>query len=158
MSDVFQIIYEYQLLRTKEDLLQVPLEDDERARLAGLEQLLRGVDRTMPPQGRRQMPRLWLTVPVSFTFQDKVGAGVLTNLSGGGVGFDSELHCPEGAIILLRVGGPSSDVEYVFPVSIMWTNGRWHGAKFEGVPTRSVRWGTSARRRSITPYGLKRVA
>jgi hypothetical protein len=123
MRNLFEMIFEYQLLRGKEQL--VPLDDDERVRLYGLGQLLSGERGDV----QRQMPRLPYPTGVQYTMPGGFGVGAVKNLSGLGV-----------AIVRVEEGG----TEYFFPCRVCWSrqeHATGMGLAFDGVPTRAALFG-----------------
>src|SRR5688500_2335942 len=119
MLHLLDMIYEYQLLRTKEERLQIPLDDEERARVIGLERLLVG---DPPPRGeaRRKTPRLLEPLPVQFTLPGGFGSGEIRNISGGGMAIVTARPPAIGTRTIVRVADATAGVEYVFPGRVVW--------------------------------------
>lgn len=136
MRNLFEMIFEYQLLRAKEQL--VPLDDDERVRLYGLAQLLAGEC----DDSQRQMPRVPYPSGVQFTMPGGFGLGAVKNLSGLGMAIASRKPLPVGARTVVRV--EEGGTEYFFPCRVCWSR-REHalgmGLAFDGVPTRAQLFG-----------------
>lgn len=151
MKNLFEMIYEYQLLRGKQDRLDVPLDDVERARLVGLEHLLSGD--AAGSAGRRGMSRVangsttpTVIVPtrVLFTTAGGFETGEVKNLSGSGLAIATRRPPEAGTRIVVRVEESKSAVEYFFPCRVAWrrvTANLGMGVAFDGVPTRSAVFG-----------------
>jgi hypothetical protein len=136
MRNLFEMIFEYQLLRGKEQL--VPLDDDERVRLYGLAQLLSG-ERA---DALRQMPRLPYPAAVQFTMPGGFGVGAVKNLSGLGVAIATRKPLLVGARTVVRV--EDSGTEYFFPCRVCWSrkeHATGMGLAFGGVPSRAALFG-----------------
>lgn len=134
--NVLEMIFEYQLLRAKQDRLEVPLDDDERARLSGLSQLLAGEG----SHGARAMPRLPFPKGVSFTLPGGFETGEVKNLSGKGVAIATARPPAIGARVIVRFVDEAGGCEYFFPCRVVWSrksNQPGMGLVFDGVPTRS---------------------
>jgi hypothetical protein len=142
MKNLFEMIYEYQLLRGKQDHLDVPLDDVERARLVGLEQLLTGD--TAGTAGRRGMSRVVIPTRVLFTTAGGFETGEVKNLSGSGLAIATRRPPEAGTRIVVRVEDAKSAVEYFFPCRVAWRRVAANigmGVAFDGVPTRSAVFG-----------------
>ncbi|UJR85015.1 PilZ domain-containing protein [Sandaracinus amylolyticus] len=134
--NVLEMIFEYQLLRAKQDRLEVPLDDDERARLFGLGRLLTG-DGTPSP---RTMPRLPFPKTVSFTMPGGFESGEVKNLSGTGLAIATARPPVIGARVIVRLLDEAAGCEYFFPCRVIWArraNLPGMGLVFDGVPTRN---------------------
>lgn len=134
MKNLFEMIYEYQLLRGKQDQLDVPLDDDERARLHGLSRLLTGES----DGGRRAMPRAPVPARVVYTLPGGFETGEIKNLSGSGLAIATARPPLPGTRIVVRV--EDGGVEYFFPCRVVWrrlASNLGMGVAFDGVPTRS---------------------
>lgn len=134
--NVLEMIFEYQLLQAKQDRLEVPLDDDERARLSGLAQLLTGEG----SHGARAMPRLPFPKVVSFTLPGGFESGEVKNLSGKGVAIATARPPAVGASVIVRFVDEAEGCEYFFPCRVVWSrrsNLAGMGLVFDGVPTRS---------------------
>lgn len=135
MRNLLEMIYEYQLLRSKERNLSIALEDGERVRLIGLHRLLQG--EAIDPTSRRDLARVRLSMPVQFTMRGGFESGELRDLSGGGFCVVTALAPPEGTRIVLRVTDAASGREYVFPCTVVWRASRGParmGVEIDGVP------------------------
>ncbi len=136
MRNLFEMIYEYQLLRGKDQL--VPLDEDELARLYGLGRLLAGEH----ADAHRAMPRLPYPGGVQFTMPGGFGLGAVKNLSGVGMAIATRKPLAVGARTVIRV--EESGTEYFFPCRVVWSR-REHshgmGLAFDGVPTRATLFG-----------------
>ncbi len=134
MKNLFEMIYEYQLLRGKQDRLDVPLDDDERARLLALSRLLTGE----AEGGRRTMPRAPVPARVVFTLPGGFESGEIKNISGSGVAIATARPPAQGTRIVVRV--EDGGVEYLFPCRVVWrrlASNVGMGAIFDGVPSRA---------------------
>lgn len=143
MRNLFDLIYEYQLLRGKQDHLEVPLDESERARLVGLAQMLLGhqgeAGRT-GDAGKRGMPRVPMPSHVEFTQPGGFESGEIKNASGSGLAIATRRPPIEGTRIVVRLEDTTHAVEYFFPCRVVWrrTNGQaGMGVVFDGVPTRT---------------------
>ena len=145
MNEFFEMIYEYRLLLAKEEKLAIALDDEERARLTGLERLLSGDAPDRDP--RRGMPRVPAPVGVQFTLAGGFGAGQLLNVSGGGFAIATRALGPVGARTIVRLSLPATGIEYVFPCRIIWVHvdaQSGMGVAFDGVPSRTLVRGRSS--------------
>lgn len=137
MRNLFEMIYEYQHLRGREQL-DIPLDDDERTKLYGLAQMLRGEIRDR----QRAMVRVPYPTGVQFTMPDGFGAGAVKNISGLGVAISTRQPLAVGAPTVIRV--EESGIEYFFPCRVAWTRSTHNpgmGLSFDGVPTQSFVFG-----------------
>jgi hypothetical protein len=142
MRHLFDLLYEYQLLKGKQDHLEVPLGEDERARLVGLAQMLLGEDHE---SGRRGMPRVPMPAHVEFTQPGGFEAGEVKNASGSGLALATRRPPVEGTRIVVRVEDTQRAVEYFFPCRVVWRRlgaSAGMGVKFDGVPTRTGLYAT----------------
>lgn len=138
MKNLFEMIYEYQLLRGKQDRLEVPLDEEERARLVALSRLLTGE----ADGGRRTMPRAPVPARVVFTMPGGFESGEIKNLSGSGLAIATAHPPAQGTRIVVRV--EDGGVEYLFPCRVVWRRLATHlgmGAVFDGVPSRASMFG-----------------
>src|SRR5687767_2529568 len=138
MLHLLEMIYEYQWLRTKEERLSIPLEDDERARLIGLERLL--VSEPPGREARRKTPRLPTPLPVQFTVPGGFGSGELRNVSGGGMAILTVRPPVVGTRTIVRIAEATTGMEYVFPARVVWRTMDARpamGIAFDGVPSQA---------------------
>lgn len=142
MHDVLEMIYEYRLLLSKRERLEIPLDDAETARLVALSGLLRG-EVAGPRDARRAMPRLPCPGTVEFTLPGGFGLGEVRNVSGGGIAI-ATAPLPGGLErTIVRIARPAQNVEYVFPCRILWSASAGGagigptlvGMAFDGVPS-----------------------
>lgn len=136
MTDLLDMVYEYRLLLAKEERLQIPLDEDETARLMGLARLLEG--EAPSKEARRRMPRLPFPSAVQFTIPGGFALGEVRNVSGGGLSVVTRARVDEHARTIVRITRPSEGDEYVFPCRVAWraTDGRpMVGLEFDGVPS-----------------------
>ncbi len=138
MRNLLEMIYEYQLLRSKERNLDIALDDDERVRLMGLHRLLSGerVD-----AARRDFMRVQLPMPTQFTLPGGFETGEIRDLSGGGFCIATASPPAEGTRLIVRVTDPLGRNEYVFPCHVVWRTTRGQtrmGVELDGVPHRSA--------------------
>lgn len=161
MKNLFEMIYEYQLLRGKQDRLDVPLDEEERARLSALSRLLTGE----PSSGRRTMPRAPVPARVVFTMPGGFESGEIKNISGSGLAIATAHPPAQGTRLVVRV--EDGGVEYLFPCRVVWrrvASNLGMGAVFDGVPSRASMFGdeetTGVWRRSMqigtTVFGATR--
>lgn len=135
MRNLLEMIYEYQLLRSKERHLDIELDDAARVRLIGLRRLLQG--ESIDPTSRRELARVKLAMPVQFTMPGGFASGELRDLSGGGFCIVTTEAPAEGARIVLRITDAASGREYVFPCRVVWRAARGParmGVEIDGVP------------------------
>lgn len=144
MRNLFDLIYEYQLLRGKQDHLEVPLDESERARLVGLAQMLLGDHHG--DSGKRGMPRVPVPTHVEFTQPGGFESGEIKNASGSGLAIATRRPPIEGTRIVVRIEDVAHAVEYFFPCRVIWRRNAIPGTKgtsagmglvFDGVPTRT---------------------
>lgn len=136
MRNLLEMIYEYQLLRSKERNLSIELDDGERVRLMGLYRLLQG--ETIDPTSRRELIRVKIPMPVQFTLPGGFESGEIRDASGGGFCIATAHPPAEGTRIIVRVADASC--EYVFPCRVVWRALRGPGrmgVELDGVPNRS---------------------
>ena len=152
MLHLLEIIYEFQLLRANEACLQITLDDEERARLAGLERLLKGEE----IDSRRQMPRVPTPLPVQFTLPGGFGSGEIRNISGSGLAVLTAHPSEIGTRSVVRLSEPTFGSEYFFPTRTVWSRTRGltaMGLAFDGVPTASIAHGSRLTWRRSFPLG-----
>lgn len=136
MRNLLEMIYEYQLLRSKEEHLDIPLEDGERVRLMGLRRLLQG---ETPDTRLRTFARVRLSIPVQFTRPGGFESGEIRNLAGGGFMILTPRPQDVGTRIIIRVEDSKTGTEYVFPCVVRWKARRGPGrmgVEIDGVPNR----------------------
>ena len=139
MRNLLEMIFEYQLLTAKQDHLEIALDDDERARLFGLGQLLAG-ESGDSDRGQRAMPRLPLPGTISFTLPGGFASGDVKNVSGKGLAIATPRPPAIGTRVILRVVDETAGCEYFFPCVVVWSRRSpmpGMGVQFDGVPTRS---------------------
>lgn len=136
MTDLLDMVYEYRLLLSKAERLQIPLDEGETARLMGLARLLEG--EAPSKDARRRMPRLPFPSAVQFTIPGGFAIGEVRNVSGGGLSVITRARVDEHARTIVRIARPSEGVEYVFPCRVAWRtiDGLpMVGFEFDGVPS-----------------------
>jgi hypothetical protein len=141
MKNLFEMIYEYQLLAGKKDRLDVPLDDEEGARLVALSRLLTGESIS----GRRVMPRAPVPARVVFTMPGGFESGEIKNISGSGLAIATAHPPAQGTRIVVRV--EDGGVEYLFPCRVVWrrvASNLGMGAIFDGVPSRAAMFGNDS--------------
>ncbi|MGE0789135.1 MAG: PilZ domain-containing protein [Sandaracinaceae bacterium] len=153
MRNLLEMIYEHQLLRSKERHLDIPLDDAERVKLLGLERLLMG---ERPDQRQRKFVRVRLPMDVQFTRPAGFETGKLRDLGGGGFQIATSRPPEPGTRIIVRVEDARRGIEYVFPCLVAWRSPRGPGrmgVKLDGVPSSGPLFGEEASdvwRRSMT--------
>jgi hypothetical protein len=138
MRNLLEMIYEYQLLRAKEEYLEIRLDDDERVRQMGLDRLLQG--ETIDRSSRRRFPRVKLVMPVQFTLPGGFESGEVRDLSGGGLCIACTRPPEPDSRLIVRIADSRLGYEYVFPCRVAWrvaTGNRRMGVVFDGVPSRT---------------------
>ncbi len=135
MVHLLDLIHEYQLLKSREEHLGLPLDDEERVRLVGLSRLLHA-DEVGPD---RRMIRLPSPLPVQFTVPGGFGGGALRNISAGGMAVSVARPPPIGMRTIIRIAESAFGTEYVFPARVVWTSllDRCMGLAFDGVPLKA---------------------
>lgn len=137
MFDLVEMIYEFQLLRSKSETLGIPLTDEERGRLIGLGRLLDSS--SSPDPFGRAFARLDARGPVQFTAPPGFGLGQLADLGGGGLCIATSRPLVPETRTVVRLVDPTGGREFVFPCRIAWRHeGRdsCMGLAFDGVPLR----------------------
>jgi len=122
VHDLLSMIYEYQLLRSKERNLDIDLDEAERVRLMGLQRLLQG---ETPDPRMRDLARVRIPIPCQFTRP-------------GGFGIATPRPPEIGTRLIVRL--EDGTTEYVFPCVVRWTARRGPvrmGVELDGVPHRS---------------------
>ena len=138
MRNFFELVYEYQLLKGKQDHLDVPLDETERARLVGLAQMLMGDGGS--ESGRRSMPRVPAPSRVEFTQPGGFEGGEIKNASGSGFALATRRPPSVGTRVVVRVEDTARALEYFFPCRVAWRRmgaSPGMGVAFDGIPTRS---------------------
>lgn len=134
VRNLLEMIYEYQLLRSKERNLEIALEPAERARAMGLARLLQG---ERPDTRQRRFVRVKLPMDVQFTRPGGFESGEIQDLSGGGFRIATPRPPEVGTRLVVRVEDTRRSTEYVFPCVVVWRAsvgpGRM-GVTFDGVP------------------------
>jgi hypothetical protein len=139
MRNLLEMIYEYQLLRSKEQHQGIALDDGERVRLMGLRRLLQG--ESPHSMSRRELTRVKLAIPVQFTMPGGFETGEVRDLSGSGFCVATTRPPLAGARIVVRVADPLGGSEYVFPCRVVWRAERGPGrmgVEIDGVPNKSA--------------------
>lgn len=134
MRNLLEMIFEYQLLRTREEKLDIRLDEGERVRRMGLFRLLQG---EVPDTRQRRFQRVQLAMPVQFTRPGGFETGEIRNLSGGGFCIATPRPPEPGTRLVVRVAEPSCGSEYVFPCRVVWRAERGPGrmgVQIDGVP------------------------
>ncbi len=141
MRNLLEMIYEHQLLRSKERNLAIPLDAGERVRLMGLERLLKG---ERPDAAARRFVRVRLPMEAQFTRPGGFGSGEIRDLGGGGFCVETRRPPDVGTRLILRVEDARRGLEYVFPCVVAWRAraGRWRmGLALDGVPSQAPLFG-----------------
>lgn len=153
MRNLLEMIYEYQLLRSKERNLDIALDDAERVRAMGLARLLQG---ERPDGGNRRFARVRLAMDVQFTRPGGFGVGEIRDLSGGGFCIATAKTPQVGTRLIVRVEDAGRGTEYVFPCVVVWRASRGPGrmgVRLDGVPHQAPIFGEESSdiwRKSIT--------
>jgi len=135
MTNLLEIVYEYQLLHHKERSLDVPLDESERARQLGLGRLLKG--EYMGSGSRSEVRRSTAPLPAQFTVPGGFGSGEIRNLSAHGAAIVTARPPKRGTRTILRVADPTAGFEYVFPATVVWSGHGIIGVVFDGTPNRT---------------------
>lgn len=137
MRNLLEMIYDYQLLRSKERNLDIHLDSSERVRMMGLQRLLEGEVRD--PRSR-EFVRVPMPLAAQFTRPGGFEAGEVKDLSGGGLLIHTRRPPAVGTQIIVRLEDESRGTEFVFPCTVVWRIGRGlrrMGVKIDGVPSKS---------------------
>lgn len=135
MRNLLEMIYEYQLLRSKERNLDINLDDGEWVRLMGLRRLLQG---ETPDIRLRDFARVRIPISCQFTRPGGFEAGEIRDLSGGGFQIATPRAPDVGTRVIVRLEDGAT--EYVFPCIVRWVSTRGPGrmgVELDGVPHRS---------------------
>ena len=134
MRNLLDMIYEYELLRSKEQDLDIDLDDAERVRFMGLLRLLSG---ERPDARNRRFIRVRVPFRVQFTRPGGFETGEVRNLGGGGFCIATRRPPEVGTSVIVRLADPVEGIEYVFPCLVVWrsTNSPGQmGVRLDGVP------------------------
>jgi len=131
-------IYELRMLLARQGELQIPLTDVDAARLARLQ---RALGHQIPSVDERDS-ETWLPIPIplQFTAQGAYGAGLLRNVSGGGMAVITSEPPALGQQLIVRIEDQAHSVEYVFPCRVLSRVVKGlstMGLAFEGVPSQT---------------------
>ena len=137
MLDMIELIFEFQLLSGKRDLLGIPLTDEERGRVYGLGLLLD----VASEGGSNQAPlvRPEIKSPVQFTTPQGFGVGHVRELGGTGLTVVTRKPLGPGQRTVVRIADPTGGREFVFPCKVVWSRpgpDPAMGLAFDGVPMR----------------------
>ena len=117
MRNLLEMVYEHQLLRSKEQDLDITLDDSERVRLMGLHRLLQG---ETPDTRQRKFARVRMSIPVQFTRPGGFESGEIRDIGGGGFMILTSRAHDVGTRIIIRIEDPRTGSEYVFPCVVRW--------------------------------------
>jgi hypothetical protein len=133
------LVYDYRSLLGRRDLVRMPLDDDERDRLAELEQRFlwnRETTNGSQPMGalRRRYLRLGMRIPalikVGVTFEPTT----IVDIGGGGIRIEPGPALRLGDVTVVKVTDAAGGREYHLPVQVVWIAGRRAGLAFFGIP------------------------
>jgi hypothetical protein len=147
------LVLEYQTLVQKERTLDIPLDSVDRARLLGLERLLKG--QYLGQHAGVNGTRLVEPLPVQFTVPGGFRSGELRNVSAGGMAIVTDQAPVLKMRTIVRVTDPDRAAEYVFPGRVVWLSGRVVGVAFDGLPTRALTPAAQSTWRSYVRFGAK---
>jgi hypothetical protein len=125
--NLLDVVYEFQSLLHKQRSLDIPLDEAEKARLVGLDLLLRG--------DHAEMTTLLHPIPAQFTRPGGFGAGEIRSINANGMALVTSHPSLVGTRTIVRIADPLRGVEYVFPGQIVWVDGNVMGVGFDGMPT-----------------------
>lgn len=135
MLDMIELVYEFQLLSGKRDVLGIPLTDEERGRLFGL-----GLILDVPADGTAAATvRHDIRGPVQFTTPHGFGVGHVRDLGGSGMTVITRKPLTPGHRTVVRLADPTGGREFVFPCKVIWSRVSGDAAMalaFDGVPMR----------------------
>lgn len=137
MLDMIELIFEFQLLSGKRDLLGIPLTEEERGRVYGLGLLL---DVSADGGGApATLVRHEIKSPVQFTTPQGFGVGYVRELGGTGMTIVTRKPLGPGQRTVVRIADPTGGREFVFPCKVIWSRpgpDPAMGLAFDGVPMR----------------------
>ena len=137
MLDMIELIFEFQLLSGKRDLLGIPLTEEERGRVYGLGLLL---DVSADGGGApATLVRPEIKSPVQFTTPQGFGVGYVRELGGTGMTIVTRKPLGPGQRTVVRIADPTGGREFVFPCKVIWSRpgpDPAMGLAFDGVPMR----------------------
>lgn len=137
MLDMIELIFEFQLLSGKRDLLGIPLTDEERGRVYGLGLLL---DVAAEGTGNQApLTRPDIKSPAQFTTPQGFGVGHVRELGGMGLTIVTRKPLGPGQRTVVRLADPTGGREFVFPCKVVWSRpgpDPAMGLAFDGVPMR----------------------
>ena len=137
MLDMIELIFEFQLLSGKRDLLGIPLTEEERGRVFGLGLLL-----DVPGEGasaRAPLVRHDGRSPVQYTTPNGFGVGHAREIGGTGMTVSTRKPLGPGQRTVVRIADPTGGREFVFPCKVVWSRPGPEpamGLAFDGVPMR----------------------
>ncbi len=137
MLDMIELIFEFQLLSGKRDLLGIPLTDEERGRVYGLGLLLDVASEGSGTQAPLVRPDI--KSPVQFTTPQGFGVGYVRELGGMGLTIVTRKPLGPGQRTVVRLADPTGGREFVFPCKVVWSRpgpDPAMGLAFDGVPMR----------------------
>lgn len=132
--NLLDIVYEYQNLLHRQQSIGLPLGAHERARLFGLDRLLRG---DYMGSGRTEMTRLLHPIPAQFTRPGGFGAGEIRDVNGNGMAIVTSQPSVIGTRTAVRIADPLGGAEYLFPGQVIWVQNLVMGVAFDGMPTKA---------------------
>jgi len=138
MGDKLDRIFEYRVLLTKRDELNIPLSASECARLERLKGQLATEVATL--DDRDPFTMLATPLPAQFVIDGQFKGGVVRNVSAAGLAVVTAEPPELGRALILHVSEPAHGIEYTFPcrvVSRVLSGVTSIGLAFEGVPTQT---------------------
>ena len=130
--NLLDIVFEFQSLLHKQRSLDLPLGESEKARLVGLDRLLRG---DYLGVRRLEMATLLHPIPAQFTRPGGFGAGEIRSINANGMAVVTSNPSLIGTRTVVRIADPLRGVEYAFPGQVVWVEGNVMGVGFDGMPT-----------------------
>ena len=137
MLDMIELIFEFQLLSGKRDLLGIPLTEEERGRVYGLGLLLDVASDGTNSVASQVRPEV--RSPVQFTTPQGFGVGYVREIGGTAMTVVTRKPLGPGQRTVVRIADPTGGREFVFPCKVVWSRpgpDPAMGLAFDGVPMR----------------------
>ncbi|WP_447977991.1 PilZ domain-containing protein [Candidatus Nitrospira bockiana] len=83
---------------------------------------------------QRRSPRFAIQLPISFSGNQTIGSGLVSELSQGGCSVTSEDRVQGGAALVLHIQLPDQEAPLKADASVRWTNGMTFGCEFLRLP------------------------
>ncbi|MGD8858748.1 MAG: hypothetical protein PVI30_01980 [Myxococcales bacterium] len=138
MADKLQRIFEYRVLLSRAREHQIPLTEQEQARLSRLEhQLGSGVPSVDDRDPFTMLPR---PQRADYVHAGRFGVGEIRNATRDGLAITTDEPPPLGQRVIVHVGDAERPIEYTFPARVIVRVLRGEpamGLAFDGMPTQN---------------------